>query len=642
MFYVNVREGLASKPKLVPINEYTPDLIKNPNRDHYVSLFQYREHHKAILEDKGSLAGITDTTTNRLYFDFDSKENLETARQDAITTAGRLVEKGFPDDAIGCYFTGNKGFSIEVELNDTLTPKQFKAAINNLAGDLETFDSVVADPNRIVRISNTKHQTSGLYKIPLTPDELCNLSIDEIKQKASRRRILETNPVRVDLPKELLVVEEKSVEKVVQELTFDVSAVDFKNKPKWLDEARFLLQEGFFRSGERNPSMLCLAATYKNQHFNQEHTTMLLKAVATTQAARTGEEAFPEKEIGLIIKQVYSDNWKGGMFTTKDPMNWLAQYARKMGITVKEEDETPKTIMGIAPGFVNYIKDFEKNTVKSGIPSLDRALHLMVGMGLAIVAPPSVGKTSLALEILEYNSKAGMVTVFVSLDMTRNRLFQKIVHRVTGMDKDELYKAFREGKYQDILDKVQSHFGNVYFMDQSATNVAKIREFVKDVEQKTGEKVKMVMIDYFERINSGISDATAASMSVSNEIQDMTNDLNILTITLFQPAKHTYSGGPDVEITSYAAIKGSSHIIQANRAIISLSRPFFTPKTKDLDKYLVLNILKNDLGELDRLEFGWEGRRGRIYELEDIGRKELKELMDMKNAKPEKGDGGWD
>jgi hypothetical protein len=121
----------------------------------------------------------------------------------------------------------------------------------------------------------------------------------------------------------------------------------------------------------------------------------------------------------------------------------------------------------------------------------------------------------------------------------------------------------------------------------------------------------------------------------------MTNELNVLTVTLFQPNKMSYSGGPDVEITSYASIKGSSHIIQANRAIISLSRPFFTPKTKEYDKFLVVNILKNDLGELDRLEFGWEGRRGRIYELEDIERKELKDLMDMKNG-DKNGDGGWD
>lgn len=642
--FVNFRQGLKSSPKLVPVSEFNPDkLIKNPNEDYYVSLFKYNEEHKKILEEKGSLAGIKDTVTNRLYFDFDSKDNLEKAREDAILAASRLVEKGIPEDAIECYFTGNKGFSIEVTTSDTITPEQFKAVVFNIAGDLVTFDRVVNDPNRIVRIANTKHHSTGLFKIPLSPEELSDLTITDIRMKATKRRIIETNKLeQVTLPQELLELPvEKPLERIQQELTFDISSIDLKQRPKGFDESRWLLSNGFFRHGERNPAMLCLAATYKNLHFDETLTRNLLKGVAELQASRTGEDEFDE--IDPIINQVYGPNWKGGMFTTRDPNNWLAQYARKMGLTIKDEDDTPKTIMGIVPGFTSYIRDMEKNTIKSGIPTLDKALHLMVGMGLAIVAPPSVGKTSLALEILEYNSIAGMQTVFVSLDMTRNRLFQKVVHRVTGMDKDQIYEAFRDGKQKEILDKVQAKFGNVWFMDTSATNVNKIREFVKDVEQKTGEKVKMVMIDYFERVNSELSDATAASMKVSNEIQDMINDLNILCITLFQPAKHSYSGGPDVEITSYAAIKGSSHIIQANRAIISLSRPFFTPKTKEQDKFLIVNILKNDLGELDRLEFGWEGRRGRIYEMEDIDRQELHDLMKQKNGEKDSGNnGGWD
>jgi KaiC/GvpD/RAD55 family RecA-like ATPase len=639
--YINLRQGLNSKPNLVPANSDISKLIKNPNNDYYVSLYLYNEAHKQLLEKNGTLAGIRDNITDRLYFDFDSKNDLEKARQDTTTAIQRLVDKGIPEDSIGVYFTGQKGFNLEIPLNEHLTPNQFKAAIFNLAGDLETFDTTVRDSQRVVRVVGTKHQDTGLFKIPLTTGELLDLSIDDIKQKASKRIIIETQPTKADLPQDLLVAAETPIEKIVQELTFDINTIDLKARPKGIDEARWLIQNGFFRHGERNNAMLCLAATYKNLNQPEEHARALLRATAITQADRTGEDEFPDNEIDLIIDQVYGPNWQGGQFTTKDPTNWLAQYARKMKISVNE-DEGPKTIMGIAPGFTSYIRDFEKNTMKTGLRSLDNALHLMVGMGLAIVAPPSVGKTSLALEILEYNSMKGHQLVFVSLDMTRNRLFQKIAHRVTGMSKDELYSAFRNGKHNEVLDKVQKHFGNVWFLDKSSTTIEDVKEFIKDVEQKTGEKVKMVMIDYFERISSTITDANSSSLQISNQIQDMINDLNILCITLFQPAKHAYAGGPDCEITSYSAIKGSSHIIQAQRAIMSLSRPFFTPKTKEHDKYIIFNILKNDLGELDRLEFGWEGRKGKIYELEDIERKELHDLMKQKNSeKDDSDDGAW-
>ena len=55
---------------------------------------------------------------------------------------------------------------------------------------------------------------------------------------------------------------------------------------------------------------------------------------------------------------------------------------------------------------------------------------------------------------------------------------------------------------------------------------------------------------------------------------------------------------------------------------------------------MVINLLKNDLGELDRFEFGWHGKTGEIYELEDHEKDELKELMKLKNATKE--DTGWE
>jgi KaiC/GvpD/RAD55 family RecA-like ATPase len=645
--FVNLRDGLSSKPKLILTSEFNENLIKNPNKDWYVSLFQYNEEHRKILEEKGSLAGITNTITNRLYFDFDCKGNLDNARADALTAAHRLVEKGINENAINCYFTGGKGFSIEVETNNFISPAQFKNIVFNIAGDLATFDRVVNDPNRIVRIANTKHQSSGLYKIPLTPEELTDMTIADIKTKASSRRVIEIQPVATDIPVELLNIPvekpvEKPIERIIQELTFDISSFDLKNRMKGFDESRWLIANGFFRSGERNSAMLCLAATCKNLHMGEKQTRGMLHSAADDQAARTGEERFPKSEIENIIKQVYGPHWKGGMFTTRDPNNWLSQYARRIGLKNVQEEESPKTIMGIVPGFVNYIKNIEKNTIKTGIPSLDHALPLTIGMGLAVVAAPGAGKTSFALETLEHNSILGIPTVFASLDMTRNRLFQKVVYKVTGMSKDDLYACFREGKYQDVIKQVQEKFGNVWFMDKSAASINDIKNFVKEVEAQNDIKIKMVMIDYFERVNTDVADDTAASKKVSNEIQDMIAELDVLCITLYQPAKHAYSGGPDAEIVSYAAIKGSSYIIQANRAIISLSRPFFTPKTKELDRFIVINILKNDLGELDHLELGWEGKRGRIFELEDSDRQELKELMKTKNGeKSEKGEGGW-
>jgi hypothetical protein len=640
--FVNLRSGLNSKPQLISIKEDINKYITSRDKDWYVSLYKYNEAHKAILDAKGTLAGVKDTQTNSLYFDFDSKDSLDKAQADAIEVANRLVTRGFEEDEIGCYFTGGKGFSVEVEMNEYVNPDKFKAIVFDVAGDLPTFDQVVNDPNRIVRVENTKHQNSGLYKIPLTPDELVNLSIAEIKLLAKNpraNRLLKVAKVPQNI-KDVEPMKEKTVEQIGRELTFDISSIDMKSRPKGIDEARFLLLHGFFRGGERNHSMLCLASTLHNLNYPLEVTRGMLNGSAELQASRTGDDMFPEREVDLIINQVYGPNWKGGQFTTRDPNNWLAQYCKKMGLNVKE-DEGPATLDGISAGFTHYLMNIEKNTVKTGIDELDKAMPITVGSNIGVVAAAGAGKTALALKILRYNSEKGIPTVFASLDMHRNRLFEKVIYNITGLSREDVYAKFKEGKGKELTDLVKKHYGNVWFYDRSAATVEDVRNYVLQVEQTSGQKVKMVMFDYFERISSAVSDDTASSKIVAGQIQDLVNDLDVAAITLVQPNKFSLGGGPDTEIKSYTAIKGSSFLYQSFRGIISLSRPFYTPETKEIDKYMVINILKNDLGAQDRFEMGWVGKTGEIYTLEDHERTELKELMKLKNATKESKD-GWE
>lgn len=640
MLYLNVRQGLSSGPNLVPVQEAAA-IITDRNKDWYTSLFKYNSKHKEFVDEKGTVSGIQDTTTNMLFFDFDSKTNLEEARRDAVTVAHRLIEAGIPDDAISAHFTGSKGMAIDVSLDDTITPREFKLTVFKIAGDLKTFDRVVNDPNRIIRVSNTRHDKSGLYKIPLELWEMDELSIDEIKEMAKTERVWTKVQTKTKLPESLKVVAVEEKKPKLSELDFNISMLDLKQRPKYFDEPKWLLANGFFKTGDRNYAMLCLASTYHNQKYTQQFVKGALTGVAVLQAERTGEEQFPEKEIDLIVKQVYSENWKGGQFTTKDPTNWLALYAKKMGLVVGLEADDPMTIDMVESGFTNFVMNIKANTVVTGIAKLDNLMPITIGSNIGIVAAAGAGKTALALKILKNTSMMGVDTVFASLDMHRNRLFEKLCYAVTGLSRDDLYKIFREGRGSEVTDKIREQYGNVWFYDRSAATVGSIKEYVLEVERKTGRKIKLVMLDYFERINSDISDDTASSKKVANEIQDMLNDLNVACITLCQPNKFSLGGGPDTEIKSYTAIKGSSFLYQSFRGIISLSRPFYTPATKELDKFMIVNILKNDLGELARLEYGWSGKRGDIYELEDAELDELHELMKMKNSDKKGSDDGW-
>ena len=642
--YQVFKEGLSSKPKLIPYPGELPTL--DINRDYYISLFQYDEAQRKLAETKGSLAGIKDTTTDKLYFDFDSKNDLEAARKDALTLAQRLVDRGVDPDDIHAAFTGSKGFSVEIKLNKRISNEQFKAAVQKLAGDLKTFDHVVSDPNRIVRIDYTRHNKSGNLKLPLKVYELDEWPLEDIlnTSKTIKHVAGYTQKIKpVALQDDLFIIPQKKKEKV--EITGDLEEA-LERLPKGWKNYKWALASGFFEPGERHNALMVIAATCRGLGYDKDTAYYICKAAMKKQAARSGSDEFPKDELyeNIIDKSVYSDNWEGGQYSPQTNP-WLKSYCERMGFEVKKEEETKaRRIQDIQDEFKNFVENIEENTILTGIPCLDQAMPITIGMNLGIVGAASSGKTALALEILKNTSKAGIVSVFASLDMHRNRLFEKLLYKTTGLSRGELYAKVQAGEIEEITKKIKEDYANVWFYDRSCPTVGNIREYIEEVEAETGKKVKLVMLDYFERVNSDKSEDTAASKDIAGQLQDVVNDFNVAMVTLVQPNKFSLGSGPDKPIKSYTAIKGSSFLYQSFRSIVSIWRPFFTPETVDKDKFLQMAILKNDLGELGMFNFAWSGKRGEIREVTEEEEAELNYLLEQKKAAESnaKSESGWE
>lgn len=626
MNYINLRKGLASKAKLIPINADIYEHITDNETDWYMSLFQYNDKHKEILKTSGTLAGIKDVKTDIIFFDFDDKDNINNAKEDAITLCKRLKDKGIENFNI-C-FSGMKGFSVDFYTKELFTPREFKQIISGLAGDLKTFDVKVCDPQRVVRVPNTKHQKSGLYKVPITFEELSSLTIEEITSNAIKPNFEAYKPIYIECPDSLIPVEE-----VEEHKPMDLGDFDIKNRPAFFDEARWMLNNGIFENGERNTALLCLASFYKSLGYVADQTYRILKGTAELQSKRTNTDRYPDEELyNNIIMSVYGPNWKGGTFSIRDPDSWLYKYAKRQGIDVTSDGVKASKFTDIETDFVDFVKNIEQNTIKTGIKYIDENMLITTGSVMGILGPASSGKTSVTLDILNHTSLSGVPSVFASLDMYRTRIYEKLIYRVTDgkYDRKKVYEMYKNGEYKDINQKIKEQFGNVYFYDKSSPTVQDIREYVLEVEKTSGQKVKLVMIDYFERISSDMSDDTAASKRIMGEIQDLMNDLNLCVIVLYQPNKMSIGSGPDVPILNYTAIKGSSFVFQSLRNIVSICRYGQNVKYQDYDKYINFNILKNDLGTLGSCDMHWTGRTGRIRELEDHERTQLKEFLKLK------------
>lgn len=1001
MYYRQLRAGVNDKNyQLVPADQSQVQLcLENPSQDYYTSLYKYSEPQYRQFLKTGSIKGISDVVTNWLVFDFDSKEDLNLARQDAKEICLRLGNSGVHPNAMRISYSGSKGYHVEVRLTEDITVDEFKAITKQLASGLKTFDQLICDYARPFRVLGSVNLKTGLYKIPLHFDELAYTNIEEIKDLAKNQKIFEQEPIQyetIDLPPALQELKKFKEEYKPKTENIETGELDWSKKPKWLSNCKYSLQNGYFGEGLRNSAFLCLAATFKNQGDNKDIAYGRLMGVAETQS-KVNKCPMYENELLYknIICQVYGDGWKNGTSTCKDKSSWLYDYCQSLGnhkCNHKDDEEQVikvQKLEDIRDSFKEYVTHIEKNTILTGLPSLDNKVFLSTGANVGIIGAPGChakgteilmhdgtikkvedvivgdklmgpdslsrevlklcrgreqmvkikplrsqefivnkshilhlspshlkqnkcivgnlnikvdnyiksvagkdgpvlkgyklikssvdfskkeliidpyilglwlgdghsdspslttmddeiketwvnygtslglrirkqeqknnkssiysfanckgrenlftqklrkynlknnkhipfdyltssredrlqllaglidtdgsleankigwnyvsklkvladntvylarslgfhasiskrtkfcmykgekrfgqyyyvyisgvncldvpiklprkkpriqkmtnnvlhqgfdyeilpeddfygftldkdhlyltsdffihhnsGKTSIALDILNHTSKAGVPSVLASLDMHKNRLFEKVLYRVSGKKRNELYDIFKNNQEDEIMEKIKEEFGNVNFFHKSCPTVADIKKYILTCEEQSGQKIKLVMLDYFERVTNDFNDDTAASKKVAGDLQDLVNELGICLVTLVQPNKNALAGSADNPILSYTNIKGSSYVYQAFRIIWSIWRPFYNPQDFSDDKYMQMAILKNDLGELSELTFGWNGPQGRIYEIDNHEKQEFEEMLMKKAEKKanEKKNDSW-
>lgn len=643
--YVRVTNSFTDRGRLIPFEEVEKAI--DFTKEQYVSTYYYNQEQFDKFKTTGTVAGVSDVFTDKVWFDFDSV-NPDVSKQSAVKTIERLNKDGIPTEDIEIYFSGNKGYHLVVNVNRKLKPKEVQAICNKYAGDLPAFDPSLYDYVQVLRAAGSKHQVSGLHKIPLTFKQVSGLSTEEIKTIAiSVDNVNNEFEWKTVKPKDEFYI----VPVIKEKPKVEFKEIDWSQRPNYWKPYKWALLQGYFDGGERHNALLVIAATCRALGYDKDTAYYMCKSAMKKQALRLNAKEFPKEELyNDIVKSVYSENWKGGAYSPKNNL-WLQKYCEKMGFNEDEKEDEVIDIAGVHGSFKDFVVNIDKNTIKTGIKSLDDAMPITTGMNLGIVGAASAGKTAIALEILKNTSEAGVVSVIASLDMHRNRLFEKLLYKVSAslygkpLSRPALYKMFQDNKENELMVELKKQYSNVYFYDRSCPTVGDLRKFIKQVEESTGKKVKLCMVDYFERLGSDISDATASSLKIAGELQDLINDFNIALITLVQPNKFSLSGGAESPILSYTAIKGSSFLYQSFRAIVSLWRPFFTPMTKEMDRFMEMAILKNDLGELGHFVFNWEGSTGSITEMQeeqyDVYRQYLKEKKEADAAEKQGSSGGW-
>ena len=464
--FVRLTKGVADKGRLVPVNDIY-DYIEDQNKDYYASAYYYNDKHYEDFKQTGTIRGTKDVTTNKIWFDFDSASDPEVAQLETTELIRRLEKFGIQRKNIEIYFSGNKGFHLVVTLNRYITPDQVASiCINKFGTGLSSLDRAVYDPSRIFRVPGTRHQKSGLYKIPLTYNQLHDYSIGQIKNLASSLdNIQEDFEWEVAYPKEeLFQTEEKK-----KTTTVLADPVDFSKKPQQWKNCKWALLQGNFKEGERHNALMVIAATCRGLGYDKETTYYMCKSALKKQASLTGQDEFPKEELytNIIEQSVFTDNWEGGQYSCQKP-GWLQNYCQSLGEhKCKAEKEEPPILKIEEMGslFSSYAQNFEQNIIKTGINSLDNHVMLCASTLNGLLGQPGAGKTSMSLQYLLNTSVEGISSTFFSLDMGMPIVYAKMIQKLTGVNFKEVLRIFKEDpkKAAVLTNELKELYKNVGF-----------------------------------------------------------------------------------------------------------------------------------------------------------------------------------
>lgn len=226
-----------------------------------------------------------------LYFDLDYADDPTVSQQDAKKLIEFFTkELDVKTSDISVFFSGGKGFHILIDYPVFgIEPRKDLCKIfKHIAGylihrlELKALDLAVYTIPRMLRMVNSLHAASRLYKIALTIEELNNLCLDEIKTLAQTPRNLPEHGGKAP------ALRTKAAHLFADKREEYLQAAATANERYAKDEYRFnkntppecvkdILANGWKKDGDRNQATVQLGAYFKDAGYTKDEAADLLE-----------------------------------------------------------------------------------------------------------------------------------------------------------------------------------------------------------------------------------------------------------------------------------------------------------------------------------------------------------------------------
>ncbi len=221
-----------------------------------------------------------------------------------------------------------------------------------------------------------------------------------------------------------------------------------------------------------------------------------------------------------------------------DPMLILGAISEKI-IEIQEMGEVEEFDVQKS---LQKAKDYQDNTdtthfVKSYITSLDLHITGFEPHDLVILAAaPSMGKTSLALEIFKNNILSGVRVAMFSLEMSETALINRIIASDAFIPLKNIRNQCMTNRNYDMRESSMDRLGKEkWWIDDKSRSITKICNKIRKYFIRYG--VKFVIVDYLQLMTCDIPGANNREQEIakmSRMLKELASELGIVIMALSQ------------------------------------------------------------------------------------------------------------
>lgn len=252
--------------------------------------------------------------------------------------------------------------------------------------------------------------------------------------------------------------------------------------------------------------------------------------------------------------------------------------------------------------------------VPTGFSALDNILAGLQNSDLIILASrPSLGKTTLALDIARNVAKSGTPVGIFSLEMSKEQLVDRLIASEAGVDLWRLRtgKLSMDGDDND-LGRIQEAMGvlaeaPIFIDDAVSATILQMRTMARRL--KSEHNVGLIIVDYLQLMEGrGDTDNRVQQISeISRSLKHLARELDIPVLALSQLSRAVESRSP--QIPKLSDLRESGSIEQDADVVMFIYREDREKRDSEKKNIAEIHIAKHRNGPVGKIDLYFDEKR---------------------------------